>query len=129
MVLVQVSTGTRYKLEILHQSVKRVKNKSQKFLEANSYICRSYRGRTGREAFLTSPPILNRVNADLSKQAQDFFRRKNKNISHTLLHFNNNIVLETPYQKHPGIFDASLTFEEHLKVITTKVNKIIRMLW
>ena len=78
---------------------------------------------------MTSPPILNRVNADLSKQAQDFFRRKNKNISHTLLHFNNNIVLETPYQKHPGIFDASLTFEEHLKVITTKVNKIIRMLW
>ena len=64
---------------------------------------------------MAPPPILNRVNADLSKQAQYFFRRKTKNISHPLLHFNNNIVLETPYQKHPCIFDAWLTFEEHLK--------------
>ena len=62
MILVQVQwlgTGTSYS-EILHQSVKRFKTKSQKVLGAHSYVCRSYRGRTGRETFL--PPILNRVN-------------------------------------------------------------------
>ena len=33
------------------------------------------------------------------------------------------------YQKHLGIFrDIQLTFEEHLKVITTKVNKTIELL-
>ena len=51
MVLVQIqlfATGTRYKLEILHQSVKRVKNKNQKVLGANSYVCRGYSGKTGR---------------------------------------------------------------------------------
>ena len=47
-----------HKLEVLHQSVKRVKTKSQKVLGPNSYVCRSYRGKTGR-AFLA--PILNRV--------------------------------------------------------------------
>ena len=33
-------------LEILHQFGKRVKTKSQKVLVANSYVCRSYRGKT-----------------------------------------------------------------------------------
>ena len=63
VVLVQVQyfgTGTTYKLEILHQSVERFKTKSQKVLGANSHVCRSYRGRPGRGAFLP-PPILNRV--------------------------------------------------------------------
>ena len=46
----QLGTDTRYKLEILHQCGKRVKTKSQKVLGANSYICRSYRGKTGRGA-------------------------------------------------------------------------------
>ena len=41
-------TGTRYGLEILHQCGKRVKNTSQKCSGANSYVCRSYRGKTGR---------------------------------------------------------------------------------
>ena len=41
-------------------------------------------------------------NPDLSKQAQDFFRRKTKEISHPLSYFINNIVLETQYQKHLG---------------------------
>ena len=36
-------TGTRYKLEILHQCCKRVITKSQKVLGVNSYACRSYR--------------------------------------------------------------------------------------
>ena len=34
-------------LEILHQCGKRVKTKSQKVLGANSYVCRSYRRKTG----------------------------------------------------------------------------------
>ena len=37
-----------HKLEVLHQSVKRVKTKSQKIFGANFYVCRSYRGKTGR---------------------------------------------------------------------------------
>ena len=36
-----------------------VKTKRQKVLGPNSYVCRSYRGKTGRERFC--PPILNRV--------------------------------------------------------------------
>ena len=50
MVWVQVQkfgTGTRYKLEILHQCGKKVKSKSQKVCGANSYVCRSYREKTG----------------------------------------------------------------------------------
>ena len=60
-------------------------------------------------------------NLDPSKQAQEIiFSRKTKKISHPLLRFNNSIVSQSPYQKHLGIFlDAQLTFEEHLKVITT----------
>ena len=49
----------RYKLEILHQSVKRVKTKkSERFGGDNSYVCRSYRGKTGRETFCPPPPPL-----------------------------------------------------------------------
>ena len=48
-------------------------------------------------------------------------------ILHYVLH--NGIVWQTPYQKHLGIFlHAQLTFEEHLKVITTKVNKTRELL-
>ena len=35
-----------YKLEILHQSVEMVKTKSQKVFGPNSFVCRSYRGKT-----------------------------------------------------------------------------------
>ena len=51
-------TGTRYKLEILHQCNKRVTNKSQKVLGASSYVCRSCRGkgRGGLFAPLTPRP-------------------------------------------------------------------------
>ena len=64
MVLVEVKqlgTGTRYGLEILYQSGKRIKNKSLKFFGANFYVCISYREKTGWGCFLP-PPILNRVN-------------------------------------------------------------------
>ena len=70
-------------------------------------------------------------NPDPSKQVQEIiFSRKTNKISHPSLRFNNSIVSQSPYQKHLGIFfDAQFTFEEHLKVITTKVNKTIGMLW
>ena len=69
-------------------------------------------------------------NPDPSKQAQEIiFSRKTKKISRPSLRFNNSIVSQTLYQKQLGIFlGARLTFEEHLKVITTKVNKTIGLL-
>ena len=65
-------------------------------------------------------------NPDPTKQAQEIiFSRKTKKISHLSLRFHNSIISQSPYQRHLGIFlDAQLTFEEHLKVITTKVNKL-----
>ena len=70
-------------------------------------------------------------NPDPSKQAQEIiFSSKTKKICHPLLRFNNSIVSQSPYQKHLGIFlDARFTFEGHLKVITTKVNKTIGLFW
>ena len=69
-------------------------------------------------------------NPDSSKQAQEvIFSRKTKKISHSSLRFKNSIVSQTLYQKHLSIFlDAQLTFQEHLKVITTKVSKTIGLL-
>ena len=42
-------TLARYGLEILYQCDKRVRNKSQKVLRTNFYVCRSYRGKYGRK--------------------------------------------------------------------------------
>ena len=56
----KLGNGIRYKLEILHLCGERAKTKSQGVLGANSYICRSYRGKTGRGPFYP-PPILNKV--------------------------------------------------------------------
>ena len=69
-------------------------------------------------------------NPDPSNQAQKIiFSRKILKNSHPLLRFNNSIVLQSPHQKHFGIFlDSQLTFEEDLKLITTMVNKIIGLL-
>ena len=71
-----------------------------------------------------------RFNPDPSKQTQDIiFSRKAKKISHPFLRFNNSIVWQSPYQKTFGIFlDAQLTFEENVKVITTKVNETIGLI-
>ena len=67
-----------------------------------------------------------RFNPDPDKQTQEIiFSRKAKKISHPLLRFNNSIVWQSPYQKHFGTFlDAQLTFEENVKVITTKIMKL-----
>ena len=69
-------------------------------------------------------------NPDPSKQAQEIiFSTKTKKICHPSLRFNNSIVSQSPYQKHLGIFfDARLNFEEHLKAVTTKVNRTIGLL-
>ena len=63
-------------------------------------------------------------NPDPSEQAQEIiFIRKTKNNSHP------SFFLQSPYKMHLGIFlDAQLTFEEHLKVAYTKVNKSIRLI-
>ena len=63
-------------------------------------------------------------NPDPSEQAQEIiFIRKTKKNSHP------SFFLQSPYEMHLGIFlDAQLTFEEHLKVAYTKVNKSIRLI-
>ena len=69
-------------------------------------------------------------NPDQSVQAQEIiFTRKTKKMCQPSLRFHNRIVSQSKFQKHLGIFlNARLTFEEHLKVITTKVNKIVGLL-
>ena len=52
----QFGTDTKYGLEILHQCDKRVKTKNQKDFGASSYVCRSYRGKTGRGGLFALPP-------------------------------------------------------------------------
>ena len=69
-------------------------------------------------------------NTDPSKQAQEVILScKIKKPSHPDLIFNNNKVIQTPYQKHLGMFlDYKLNFGEHLKYIANKVNKSIALL-
>ena len=64
-------------------------------------------------------------NLDPSKQIQEIiFSKKTKTNCYPSLRFNNSIISQFPYQKSLGIYlDTRLCFEEHLKVITIKVNK------
>ena len=48
---------TRYGLEMLHQCGKKVKTKSQIVVWANSYVCRSYRGKTGGWGLFATPSL------------------------------------------------------------------------
>ena len=55
-------------LKILQHCGKIVKTKSQKVLAANSYVCRTYKEKSGRGLFchpLPSPLILDRVKVQL----------------------------------------------------------------
>ena len=77
----EFGTGTRYKLEILRQCGTRVRTKSQKVLGSNSYVCRSYRGKTGtgdRFAPTHHPrtPILNRIKGTYLEHCLRFFLKK-----------------------------------------------------
>ena len=50
--------------------------------------------------------------------------------THPLLFFNNNNVSQVKSQKYLGvILDVKLTFEEHLKIVFSKTNKTIGVLW
>ena len=65
-----------------------------------------------------------------TKQAQEvIFSHKTKKLPHAPLVFNNVNVTQSIYQKHLGIIlDSKLTFENHLNMETTKINKTIRLL-
>ena len=87
----QFETRTRYGFEILHQCDKRVKSKTKKILEANFYICRSYREKT-RETGLNCPPSWIRLNGPYlgSNLFSDKVSHKNKNLCK--VSFPNNIL-------------------------------------
>ena len=65
------------------------------------------------------------------KQVQEvIFSGKIKKPLHTRLNLNNTNVKQTAFQKHLGlILDSQLSFEEHLKIIFSKVNQTIGLIW
>ena len=69
-------------------------------------------------------------NPDATKQAQKvIFSCKTKKLPHPSLVFNNANVTQSIYQKHLGIIlDSKLTFENHINMVTTKINKTIGLL-
>ena len=69
-------------------------------------------------------------NPDGTKQAQEvIFSRKTKKLPHPPLVFNNTNVTQSIYQKHLGIIlDSKLTFENHINMVATKINKNIGLL-
>ena len=68
-------------------------------------------------------------NPDPAKQAQEaIFSLKIKKPLYTPLNFNTTNVKQTAFQKHLGLIsDSQLSFDKHLKTISNKVNKIIRL--
>ena len=64
-------------------------------------------------------------NPDISKQAHEvIFSRKNINISHPSLTFNNIPAAQVDSQKHLGIsLDRKLNFDEHLRNVQFQVNR------
>ena len=71
-----------------------------------------------------------RFNPDPTKQAQVvIFSQKSKRINHSQLLFNNNQGSQSSSQKHLDIIiDEQLTFCEHLKILTSKINKTIELI-
>ena len=69
-------------------------------------------------------------NPDPFKQAQEvIFTRKVKTVVRPPISFNNTPVQQVSSQKHLGvILDTSLTFDEHIRAITSKVSKSIGLL-
>ena len=64
---------------------------------------------------------------DPSKQAQEvIFTRKIENVVHPQIFFNDKPVQQVSSQKHLGIIlVTSLTFDENIRAITSKVSKSI----
>ena len=68
-----LALGTNLKCyTILHQCGKTVKTKTQKVLGANSYVCRSYRGKTGKGTFLPPPSILKKVKVNKENYCKEW---------------------------------------------------------
>ena len=69
-------------------------------------------------------------NPDPTKQAQEVvFSRKSKQTLHPPLTFNNANVAQSSSQKHLGILlDSHLTFDDHLKMVSAKINKTTGLL-
>ena len=71
-----------------------------------------------------------KINSDPPKQTQEIsFSRKTKKLPQTSLVFNNAKVTQSIYQKHLDIIlDSKITFENHIKMLTTKINETIGLL-
>ena len=64
-------------------------------------------------------------NPDPGKPAQEvLFSRKNSNITHPIIHFNNVQVQRANHQRHLGIIlDEKLNFKRHIDKVLTKASK------
>ena len=71
-----------------------------------------------------------RFNPDPTKQAVEvIFSRKVNKDSHPTLTFNNSIVYQAMSQKHLGtLLDNRLSFQEHLRLVFSKINRTIGLL-
>ena len=69
-------------------------------------------------------------NPDPFKQVQEFiFTCKFKKVVHTPILFNNKPIQQVSSQEHLGfMLSASLTFDKHIKAITSKFSKSIGLL-
>ena len=69
-------------------------------------------------------------NPDPNKPEQEvLFSRKNSNITHTIIHFNNVQVQRANYQRHLGIIlDKNLNFKSHIDKVLTKASKGITVI-
>ena len=57
------------------------------------------------------------------------FSRKNSNITHPIIHFNNVQVQRANQQRHLGIiFDEKLNFKSHIDKVLTKASKAIAVI-
>ena len=69
-------------------------------------------------------------NPDPNKPAQEvLFSRKNSNITHPIIYFNNVQVQRANQQKHLGIIlDEKVNFKSHGDKVLTKASKVIAII-
>ena len=75
-----------------------IKTKSQKVLGANSYVCRSYRGKTSMGGLFAPPPILNRVKHQSHKMVKHTQTIRRLLPPETLLYLNNHYATNVEEQ-------------------------------